>query len=356
MNDDPMLICPALFANLVPLGAMRPEGQANLCHKAAWTQRRAGEFLFRAGDEVSSAYFLFDGRIELRNPRLDARRRIDAGSEAARHRIPVSPVATADALCLTPVRCLTLDRELIDIVLTWEQGAETAALSGEVSGVVSAEDGDDWMIRLLQTPAFQRVPPMHLQAMFLRMESLDAEPGQTVLRQGEPGDYFYVLTHGRCLVTREQPSGKPLQLARLEPGACFGEEALISEAPRNATVTMLTRGSLKRLSKHDFRQLLHHPLTETVSMSEAADLVQRKVARYLDVRLPSEYARRHLPESLNLPLYLLRMRVAQLDRGTRYICVCDTGRRSSVGSFLLLQRGFEACVLAGGLPAEPEAG
>lgn len=349
MKEAVPAITPALLAGLVPLSSLRAEGLAHLASEAVWTRRDAGEWLFRVGEPVEHAHYLFHGEIELRNPRLPARRRITAGTEAARHRIPVPAIASFDAVCVNAVRCLSLDRKLIDMVLTWEQGAEPPPAA---EGQIAAPADDDWMMRLLQTPAFQSVPPMHLQAMFLRMQTLDVEPGDVILRQGEPGDYFYVLTRGRCIVTRAQPSGKPLQLAQLEAGSCFGEEALISDTPRNATVTMLTRGSLRRLAKDDFRTLLHDPLIRRVGYEEASAWVAQGRAEFLDVRLPSEFAERRLQGSTNLPLYLLRMRSAQLDSRRTQVCVCDTERRSAVASFLLLHRGFDACVLAGGLPAE----
>jgi rhodanese-related sulfurtransferase len=193
------------------------------------------------------------------------------------------------------------------------------------------------------------VPPANLQAIFMRMQRVDAAPGQTIVTQGEAGDYFYVITEGRCIVTREQPGQKAVRLAELDSGSCFGEEALISDTPRNASVTMLTRGSLMRLAKDDFRKLLKEPLTRRVSRAEGDALVERGRGIYLDVRLPSEYQNGSLPGALNIPLYMLRMRLSQLPAGKGLICVCDTGRRSSVASFVLTQKGYEAYRLSPGL-------
>ena len=232
------------------------------------------------------------------------------------------------------------------MLLTWEQGVERP----EPAPTGEAVESDDWMMRLLQIPAFQLIPPVQLQAMFMRMQTVTAQPGQVIVRQGEPGDYFYVITQGRCVVTREVPSQRPLQLAQLDVGSCFGEEALISDSPRNATVTMLTQGVLRQLAKQDFEQLVNQPLARSMPWAEAEDLVARNKARFLDVRLPSEYRANNIPGSIGLPLYLLRQRVGQLDSELVYVCVCDTGRRSSVASFLLLQRGIDAYTLDGGLP------
>jgi rhodanese-related sulfurtransferase len=80
-------------------------------------------------------------------------------------------------------------------------------------------------------------------------------------------------------------------------------------------------------------------------------MVDGSGARWLDVRLPSEFDAWHLPGALNVPLYFLRLKLKQLDAKLKYIVVCDTGRRSSAGAFVLAERGFEAMVLKGGLTA-----
>ena len=72
-------------------------------------------------------------------------------------------------------------------------------------------------------------------------------------------------------------------------------------------------------------------------------------AKWLDVRLPSEFENYHLDDAVNIPLYFIRLKLQALDPDTKYIVVCDTGRRSSAAAFILSERGFEAYVLEGGL-------
>ena len=52
---------------------------------------------------------------------------------------------------------------------------------------------------------------------------------------------------------------------------------------------------------------------------------------------------------MNIPLYLIRLKLSTLDRQTPYVVYCDTGRRSSAAAYLLVERGFDAYVLTGGL-------
>ncbi len=340
---------PALFVNYIPLNALRPESQQNLARKSTLMQAKAGEYLFRIGDAADAAMFLVAGEVQLEDANGKGLVVIRAGEPSSFHRIAHQSPRKVTARCLRDSRYLAVDASLLDVMLTWDQSGRFEV--GELTGSTAASGGD-WMTKLLQMRVFQMVPPSNLQAMFMRMQEVGADPGQVIVRQGEPGDFFYVIMEGRCIVTREAPNQKPMRLAELDSGSCFGEESLIADAERNATVTMLTRGRLMRLSKQDFRTLLNDPIARRIGFEEARQLVQAGKAKWLDVRLPSEYQRAHLPDSLNVPLYMLRMKLSQLDPSQIYVAVCDTGRRSSVAVFVLCEKGFEAFTLENGLPAK----
>ena len=169
------------------------------------------------------------------------------------------------------------------------------------------------MTVLLQTKAFHRIPPANLQALFMRMQHVACRAGEVVIKQGDEGDYFYVITKGSAVVTRETPMNRDgLKLAELGVGESFGEEALISDGKRNATITMQTDGALVRLGKDDFKELLNEPLLHWVDLTHARELIERG-AKWLDVRLPSEFETFHLDDALNVPLYFIRLKVKTLD-------------------------------------------
>ena len=56
-----------------------------------------------------------------------------------------------------------------------------------------------------------------------------------------------------------------------------------------------------------------------------------------------------IEESINIPLYFIRLKLSTLDRSVPYVVYCDTGRRSSAAAFIMVERGFDAFVLKGGL-------
>ena len=208
-----------------------------------------------------------------------------------------------------------------------------ALQGGAHGGLAGGAAGDDWMTLLLQSRAFHKVPPANLQAVFIRMQRINASAGDVVIRQGDEGDYFYAIVSGRCLVTRETPLNREgIKLAELGMGDTFGEESLISGARRNATVTMTTDGVLMRLGKDDFNTLLNEPMLHWVGYEEAKGMIAAG-GRWLDVRLPSEFEHCHFEHAINVPLYFVRLKLKTLDPSVPYLVCCDNGRRSSAAAF-----------------------
>lgn len=335
-----------LLKRFTPLSGLRKENQAALARKVTVRTLPAGRMLFKQGDTDRRTIWLVSGTLELREGDQTVAMIMGGTPEA---RAPLSPELPrrAGARAIDEVEYLSIDSELLDVMITWDQTG-TYEVS-ELQNQSEAESGDDWMTTLLQNRAMHRIPPANIQAIFMRMQRVNYRAGEVVIQQGAEGDYFYAIVSGRCAVTRETPLNKGgIKLAELGVGDTFGEEALISEAKRNATVTMLTDGALMRLNKQDFRELLNEPLLQWVTFDEAKRMVDDG-ARWLDVRLPSEHQNLAIEDSINIPLYFIRLKLSTLDRNTRYVVYCDTGRRSSAAAYILMERGFNAFVLKGGL-------
>src|SRR3954453_17438196 len=78
--------------------------------------------------------------------------------------------------------------------------------------------------------------------------------GSVILFQGDPGDSLYVLRHGRAKVVLIGEDGRGVILGVLEPGAHFGELALIDDQPRSAHVIAMEDAQLLILRREDFRR------------------------------------------------------------------------------------------------------
>ena len=311
----------------------------------------AGNILFREGDSEKRTLYLVSGSLELANN--SGTKIIRSGSDDAKTAISPMLPRRATAKALDRVSYISIDTDLLDVMLTWDQTGDYEV--NELRETTGAED-DDWMMTLLQSKVFQLIPPANIQAIFMRMQQVNFAEGDVVIKQGDEGDFFYVITRGTCAVMRETPLNQEgIKLADLGPGDTFGEEALISEARRNATITMTSDGAVMRLGKDDFNTLMNEPMLDWIDYAEAKEKITQG-AKWLDVRLPSEYESNHPPGAINIPLYFIRLKLNTLDPADTYIVCCDTGRRSSAGAFILNERGFKTHVLKGGLnmtqPAE----
>ena len=336
----------ALLRRFSPLDGLRLENLRALAGKATMKELPAGRLLFREGDTDKRTYYLHTGDLELR-----AKDRhvavLRGGTPQSRNALVPGIPRRFTARAITNVEYVSIDSDLLDVLITWDQTGTYEVSEFDPSTPI---DSADWMTTLLQTRAFQRIPPANMQEVFSKVQQVRLKAGDVAIQQGDEGDYFYVVTAGRCSVTRETPLNREgIRLAELGPGDTFGEEALISEAKRNATVRMLTDGVLMRLNKADFTTLLNEPMQQKINYEEALALVESGGASWLDVRLPSEFDAFRLPGAVNIPLYFIRLKLKQLDPQRRYIVVCDTGRRSSAAAFILTERGFAASVLQGGL-------
>jgi CRP-like cAMP-binding protein len=346
MSDERPADVP-LLKRFTPLDGLRKENQAALARKVVVRTLAAGRTLFKQGDTDRRTVWLVSGTIELREGEQTVAM-ITGGKPEARAPLSSQLPRRATARSVDEIEYLSIDSELLDVMITWDQtGTYEVA---ELQNQGEADGGEDWMTTLLQNRAMHRIPPANIQAIFMRMQRVNLRAGDIVIQQGAEGDYFYAIVSGRCVVTRETPLNKGgIKLAELGVGDTFGEEALISEAKRNATVTLLTDGALMRLGKQDFRELMNEPLLQWRTFEQARQMVAAGGARWLDVRLPSEHQNLAIEDSINIPLYFIRLKLSTLDRSTRYICYCDTGRRSSAAAFILMERGYDAYVLKDGL-------
>jgi len=105
--------------------------------------------------------------------------------------------------------------------------------------------------RLRATDLFAPLPPPALERVARDLVPLDLPAGSVVIREGEPGSRFYVLTQGRAVVSR----GGEVVTER-GPGDYFGEVALLLEQPRNATVTALSNIRVFVLEREEFLRVV----------------------------------------------------------------------------------------------------
>ena len=348
-----------VLAALEPISSFSPARLRELldyCHVENVAQ---GQDPFRDRTMQGQSVYLLRGELEVVYE--DGNRvLIRADSEWARHPIGKRQPEIRSSQVLSPrVQLLRVNDDLLDRMVTWDQfayhddvktpalkeGSESAVKKLLSSGMFSAEN--------LSNSPFAHLPSANIGELLNRIEAVAVWDKDVIIREGEEGDYYYLIESGRAQVTR-LVGGANLVLAELKAGDVFGEEALVSESKRNATVTMKSNGVLLRLKKQDFFELMQEPLLHRISYRDARQKVAQG-AVWLDVRHPPEYRYDRLPGAINLPLNDIRNAIGVLSKATTYIAYCQSGRRSAAAAFILAQAGYDVYVLENGLWSVPKA-
>ena len=333
------------LARLYPLDSLREETREQLASEAAAIEFSKGEVLFRAGDLDGDTLYLMEGEIEGVYP--DGRnKKTSAASLQGRYPIGESqPRRFTATVASETARVLRLDRRYAEKVIAWDQLSRGESFRHFDEG----PQGNRWVFRLLQSRAFHKLPTGNIERMFQAFEEVQVKAGDLVIREGDPGDYFYVIKEGAASVSKQLDGAESI-VAYLVRGDCFGEDALLANTPRNATVRMMQDGRLMRLGRRPFEEVLKPPVVEWLNAGQAA-LLARGGASVVDVRMPSEHAQRAIKGSVNIPLFRLREDVAQrFPRSSKLVIYCNTGERSAAAAFILTRLGYaEVYALQGGL-------
>lgn len=331
-----------LLRSLVPLHLLDGAELKTLVGRSQAFKIRAGARLGGSTGQCHTVYLL-SGIVEVLSGE-DVSAVVAAGTEASRQPLLSARPGAMSVRAKTDATILKVGVDTDELMFHGGYASEY-----EVSDIDSAT-GTDWLTRFLQAKVFMRLPPSNIQKLIGRMEEVEAGAGQVIMRQDETDDYYYIVKEGVCRVTTRSPAGDgDIHLTELRVGDGFGEDALITNGRRGATVTMVNDGRLMRLAKEDFTSLLVEPVLRYVTWNRARSLLNEG-AVVLDVRQPDEFARDGAA-AVNIPLGLLRSRAQELDAGRVHITVSNVLNRSSAAAFLLCQQGMDVYILQDGAQA-----
>jgi NADH dehydrogenase len=109
----------------------------------------------------------------------------------------------------------------------------------------------DWTLDLLLPPDIVQLKTD--KSFAIRREHF--EPGEIIFREGDRGDWLYVVIEGEVEVIRTVPGKGDVTLRTLGPGECFGEVALVSDRARTATVRSRSSVNLLAVDRDAFHAL-----------------------------------------------------------------------------------------------------
>jgi CRP-like cAMP-binding protein/Zn-dependent protease len=159
------------------------------------------------------------------------------------------------ALLKRGVREATIKAETPLKLLVFPSKAFWSELAGPVGWESRVRAALEERDRLRALPIFAETAPRQLDLLAVKLAVQPFLAGDVIVKQGDQGDAFYIVREGSVeVISRQERSRR--RIATLKIGDFFGEMALLRDAPRNATVRGLEAGSVWRLERTDFRDLL----------------------------------------------------------------------------------------------------
>ena len=180
-----------------------------------------------------------------------------------------SGVRQATVKAATPMRLLVFDQKIF-----WKELGGVVAWESQVRAALQERE------RLRAVQLFSEATPRQLDLLAVKLAVKSFERGESLVRQGDRGDAFYIVREGQVEVLSRE-SGRSRRVTVLGPGEYFGEIALLRDQPRMATVRGKSDGSVWRLERQDFRDLVGRYLDLDAQL---AGIAEARVPRGHSVR------------------------------------------------------------------------
>ena len=358
MHAAPQSVDANALRSMAPLCDLDEDQFQDLVARGQVVTLAKGEVIFTLGERDDRIIYLLAGDVTM--VYADAIMETVRAS-SPRARLPLAEQLVREATATAKTNCTIFwftktDTPAATNTPATSAGDDSVAACPTSSSSTSQSDAapnsssaHDWFSVLMRGPVFARLSAQHIESLSARIETVPVKVGQVIIKQGAAANNYYFIRSGKFQILRRVEGVEhPLELAILSSGNAFGEEALITNGRRNASVIAIEDGELYRLSKHNFTTLLATPLTQKVSLEQAERLVHRGAA-LLDVRSAEDFKRNGLSQALHIPLSLLRANLTSLSPDRDYIAYCNTGVTSAVACFVLLHNGCRAFILSGGL-------
>ncbi len=130
-----------------------------------------------------------------------------------------------------------------------------ATVTGLAQTITKAED---FPATLLPMPLLSDVPAHHFVEVARVLRLVPLAPGQALIREGEPGNSFFMIGTGSFSVFKTDALGRVTPLATLHAGAIVGEMALVQRAPRSASVTAQSWAQVLEFPAEAIARLAEH--------------------------------------------------------------------------------------------------
>ena len=298
-----------------------------------------GTEIIRQNSPADYLYFVKEGEVEItkrtrhgQNARITSLKSGETFGEMAL--LTCSP-RNNNVTALTEVTLLRLRRTDFDAVIMMDSTMKSI-IENQICEYKSYNE-----IKTLQPLAL--IAPEKMMVLMDKFAHKTFPKGETIIKEGEAGDFYYIIKEGKASVIRGDDT-----IDTISTGDGFGEEAIIRDHKRNATITALTDTTVLALNKNDFNSLLKKSFLDFTFPEEVSEDEMAKYI-FIDARVPAEYEEEHIAGAVNIPLEELRGKFHELDPNQQYLTYCTNDSRGMAAAFLMAAQGFNAKNLRSGL-------
>jgi CRP-like cAMP-binding protein len=315
-----------------------------LLSEAPKTEYQAGETILKikAADN-SRFHVLMAGSVELRQS-FERRQILDWNCDENNDSLEalLDGTGTIRAMETTTILCIT--QQAIEDLFYQADLYEIVDLKAESDFLpeIDCIDDDyklDWHSRFLQSALANQLSVSSIQTLFTGLEDIEVKTGENIVKARSEADYFYIIKQGEAVIKTAEDGPFRGQQIQLAEGQYFGDEALVAETTRNASVSMVSDGVLGRLDKQQFEAIIKQQLIVHSSLEQES---QHEV---IDIRFSPEFKREGQRSSRNIPIPQFRLMMEKLDKQKAYIVAPANDCRSELATYLLRQAGFQAYYL-----------
>ncbi len=301
------------------------------------------ELIIRKTGNPKLMHFLVEGTVEIRES-FDKRHVHSATN--ANNQNSLESLLSSNCNVKASDDCLVLvaNTEYVDQLLTWGQDYTIFYLDeGDVSiadnTMIDDDFHEDWDNVFIRSNLASHLSNSVIHQIMSQLEDVIVAADEPIVKANTYGDYFYVIKTGRAIVETAADGPFKGERFQLNPGHYFGDEALVAETTRNATVSMATEGVLGRLNIELFNQLIKQHLVSTINEGYES---QQEEIRIIDVRHPVEYQQGHVSGSDNIPISFLRQKMTGFKESLMYVVTPANDRRAELATYIMRQAGFKA--------------
>lgn len=297
----------------------------------------SGDIVIDNDTQMKDHLILLDGKVELQriSPVQDANDKSHTKILNASNQKPktiFSAMSNMRVRALTNIKYVLINADTIDELL--------------------GGSSDNSLMRCIATK--HHLPKDIIDKIEHKVEYIKVEAGQIIINESDKADNYYLIDGGEAEIVRSDPfTGEKSVVGQIGVGDGFGEEALVQDGFRNATVRMLTPGKLMVLQGDVFKKHVQSVLCQEIEIEDAYEMLQKQSATLIDCRYDMEYDDCHIAGATLIPLHEFRERIGGLDRNAVHLIYCRSGRRSKAAAFLMQERNIQGISIKGGIKAWP---